>query len=86
MRKRLSDEAIGGWVDDELGLVLSPPSRDRSRVDPAADNERQRPGSGAPRGLGTIAESLARVLGGRRLGTAAEVDRSGVPLRITEKH
>lgn len=28
----LSDESLGGWVDDELGLILNPQGRDRGRV------------------------------------------------------
>ena len=29
-----SDESLGGWVDDELGLILNPQGRDRRRVRP----------------------------------------------------
>jgi hypothetical protein len=36
----LSDESLGGWVDDELGLILNPPGRDRGsvRADPFGDD------------------------------------------------
>lgn len=38
----LGDESLGGWVDDELGLILNPQGRDRSSVGPDRAGEAAR--------------------------------------------